>query len=193
MNGTDVIFFREIDSWRIDPLTIEIQETIGTGGFGKVSKGLMSGCVPVAIKTAHRSVSLESLLKEIHILTTVRSVYCVRLIGIMQQTDTELSIVTEFIEGGDLATALYHTQERLSELLRLKFARDIALGLQYLHQLNIIHRDLKPENCLVRTTSLSAHQHVVLADFGLSKVIVSNANSGYMTLNVGSNIYMAPG
>ena len=29
-------------------------------------------------------------------------------------------------------------------------AKDIAMGLQYLHQLGIVHRDLKPENILVR-------------------------------------------
>jgi serine/threonine protein kinase len=155
----------------------------------------MSGIIPVAIKTAYRSVPVESLLKEIHLLSTVKSAYCVRLLGIYQVNDLDLNIVTEYIEGGDLSTLLYQTQENISEEMRLLIIRDIALGLQYLHELQIIHRDLKPENCLIRTLSPSANQHAVIADFGLSKICANlgGADTAIMTTNIGTSVYMAPG
>ena len=44
------------------------------------------------------------------------------------------------------------TREFIAEEVHatIQRAKDIAMGLQYLHQLGIVHRDLKPENILVR-------------------------------------------
>ena len=37
----------------------------------------------------------------------------------------------------------------------LKWARDVACGLEYLHGKQIVHRDLKPDNILVRTSGFN--------------------------------------
>ena len=45
-----------------------------------------------------------------------------------------------------------NSPENLSDVVRamVQRAKDIAMGLQYLHELGIVHRDLKPEKILVR-------------------------------------------
>ena len=44
------------------------------------------------------------------------------------------------------------------------YAAEVALAIQYLHELDIIYRDLKPENILI-----SQDGHIKLTDFGFAK------------------------
>ena len=46
------------------------------------------------------------------------------------------------------------------------YAAEIAVALEYLHNLGIIHRDLKPENVL-----LSESMHILVTDFGTAKAL----------------------
>jgi serine/threonine protein kinase len=72
-------------------------------------------------------------------------------------------IVTELVAKGDLETMLHDTSVHLSLTLRMKMARDAALGMNWLHggTPKFIHRDLK---CLARDTP------VLLADGSLRLV-----------------------
>lgn len=99
------------------------------------------------------------------------------------QTSTEIFYVLDFMVGGDLATVLAR-ESRLGEGRAKFLAAEIAIGLHVLHSKGIIYRDLKPENVL-----LDAGGHVVLTDFGLSKILVNNPKTSTFC---GTAEYLAP-
>ncbi|KAK4836912.1 hypothetical protein QYF36_001282 [Acer negundo] len=78
----------------------------------------------------------------------------------------------------------------LSWCERLQIAVDAAHGLDYLHngcKPQIIHRDLKPSNIL-----LNENKQAKLADFGLSRVVNQETDTGLTTCPAGTPGYLDP-
>ncbi|KAF9281336.1 hypothetical protein BGZ68_006711, partial [Mortierella alpina] len=78
-------------------------------------------------------------------------------------------IVMEYVEGGNLADAIVGTALKTWEV-KTHIAKDISLGLAYLHSQGIIHCDIKSSNIL-----LTEHKEARICDFG---VATRNGNSG---------------
>ena len=100
------------------------------------------------------------------------------------QTVESLLLVTEYLSGGTLHSAIHSRKAfnyaALTEREVLKYALDICRGMEYLHSLSppMLHRDLKPANFL-----LDDHGTVKLADFGLGRELAAD---GVMTPRTGS-------
>ncbi|KAM0902660.1 hypothetical protein ACQ4PT_019169 [Festuca glaucescens] len=90
--------------------------------------------------------SLDAFKHELTLLEKARHPNLVQFVGAVTQ-NVPLMIVSEYHHKGDLATYL-ETKGRLQSYKAIRFALDIARGLNYLHECKpepIIHADLSPK------------------------------------------------
>ena len=73
-------------------------------------------------------------------------------------------LLFEYVEGGQMLDYIV-SHGSLSEKLARKFARSIALALDYCHKNSIFHRDLKIENIMMTSSG-----DIKIIDFGLSNL-----------------------
>nr|KJB75469.1 hypothetical protein B456_012G042800 [Gossypium raimondii] len=104
---------------------------------------------------------------ELALLQKIRHPNVVQFLGAVTQS-SPMIIVTEYLPKGDLRAYL-KLKGTLKLKLAVKFALDIARGMNYLHEHKpeaIIHRDLEPSNILRDDSG-----HLKVADFGVSKLL----------------------
>jgi serine/threonine protein kinase len=134
--------------------------------------------------TVHKRL-IEQTKTERSILESVnRHPFVVKLFYAFQDLE-KLYLILEYAQGGELFTHL--AQERMfTEEVASFYMAEMVLALEHLHRnLGVIYRDLKPENCL-----LDSDGHLLLTDFGLSKVAVDENDKCNSML--GTVEYMAP-
>ncbi|ORZ24529.1 kinase-like domain-containing protein [Absidia repens] len=163
---------------------------LGRGAFGKVhlvrhhkSQQLYAMKILKKASFVVQGKQANQLKTERQILEEVRHPFIVKLYYAFQTSD-ELHMVLEYAVGGELFRHLSH-EGMFSEPMARFYAAELVLALEHLHSLGIVYRDLKPENCL-----LDAQGHVILTDFGLSKVTVSM--DGKSNTICGTLEYIAP-
>ena len=97
-------------------------------------------------------------------------------------------MVSDFCVGGDLPTYMANHQIGVFDEHRLQqIAREIAKGLQYLHENGIVHRDIRLQNILMSDSSDSSAP--VICDFSQS---VRLKKGEKCTTKCGSKDYKAP-
>lgn len=128
---------------------------------------------------------IEQTKTERQILESVnRHPFVVKLYYAFQDLE-KLYLILEYGQGGELFTHL-NTEKMFPEPVAAFYMAEMVLALSHLHDnLGVIYRDLKPENCL-----LDAEGHLLLTDFGLSKVAVDPSDTCNSIL--GTVEYMAP-
>ncbi|KAI1386853.1 kinase-like protein [Hypoxylon trugodes] len=128
---------------------------------------------------------VEQTKTERQILESVnRHPFVVKLFYAFQDQE-KLYLILEYGQGGELFTHL-NTEKMFPEPVAAFYMAEMVLALSHLHDtLGVVYRDLKPENCL-----LDAQGHLLLTDFGLSKVAVEEDDSCKSIL--GTIEYMAP-
>jgi len=101
------------------------------------------------------------------------------------QDHEKLYLILEYAQGGELFHHLA-AERMFSEDVAAFYMAEMVLALDHLHRtVGVIYRDLKPENCL-----LDSEGHLLLTDFGLSKVSLDEDNPCRSFL--GTIEYMAP-
>jgi serine/threonine protein kinase len=130
----------------------------------------------------HKKV-VEQTKTERAILESVRHPFVVKLYYAFQDKE-KLYLILEYAQGGELFLHLA-LSKFFPETTAVFYLAELVLALSHLHQnVGVVYRDLKPENCL-----LDAEGHLLLTDFGLSKVKTDDSRCRSF---LGTPEYMAP-
>ncbi|XP_059647091.1 L-type lectin-domain containing receptor kinase IV.1-like [Cornus florida] len=168
------------------------KELLGSGGFGRVYKGV----IPISkIEIAVKRVSQESrqgmkeFVAEIVSIGRLRHRNIVQLLGYCRRKG-ELLLVYDYMPNGSLDKFLYDQPEfTLNWSQRFRVIKGVASGLFYLHEeweQVVVHRDIKASNVL-----LDGEFNGRLGDFGLAR-LYRHGTVPQTTRVVGTFGYLAP-
>ncbi|XP_058099898.1 L-type lectin-domain containing receptor kinase IV.1-like [Magnolia sinica] len=168
------------------------RELLGSGGFGKVYRGVLSASkMEVAVKRiSHESrQGMREFISEIVSLGRLRHRNLVQLLGYCR-LKRELLLVYDFMPYGSLDKFLFNqTISLLTWHQRFSIIKGVASGLLYLHEgweQVVLHRDIKASNVL-----LDSEMNGRLGDFGLARLYDHGTNP-QTTHMVGTFGYIAP-
>ncbi|XP_016493541.1 serine/threonine-protein kinase 12 [Nicotiana tabacum] len=161
---------REVPEYEIDAKELDFTNSI------ELTKGTFHIAswrgIQVAVKKFGEDViadedKVTAFRDELALLQKIRHPNVIQFLGAVTQS-SPMMIVTEYLPKGDLHAYL-KKEGPLRPTKAIRFAMDIARGLNYLHEIRpeaIIHRDLEPSNILRDDTG-----HLKVADFGVSKLL----------------------
>jgi serine/threonine protein kinase len=155
----------------------DIVRLIGSGGMGQVyeARYAFGDHVKVAVACKQLRPDLkviegmkERFEQEAILGFTIGSNHpgLVAVHGLERDTDGNLCIIMEYVDGCSLRDLMRSGHEIPSSITRL-IVRELLLALLYLHEQDIVHRDISPCNVL-----LSVQGAVKLSDLGLAKVML---------------------
>lgn len=169
----DEPFQNRIDESPVKPQVSDFKpiKVLGKGSFGKVilvkhqktgklyaQKQLQKASMIVNTKNYERTLTERTILEKVSHPNIVKLYYA------LQDFD-KVYLMLEYLQGGEL---FYHLRQEhiMSEKVASYYTAEMILALRHLHlNAGVIYRDLKPENCMLNNKG-----HLVLTDFGLSKV-----------------------
>jgi serine/threonine protein kinase len=167
-----------------------IVREIGRGGMGVVYEAFQEGLDrPVAVKALDVKLTrskdvVERFRREGRAYARLRHEAIVQVHDLVERDDG-LYLVTEFVDGIDLARLLSQGGALPPDCVALVGAR-VAEALDYVHYNALLHRDVKPANVMV-----SRDGEVKLMDFGIAKG-EEDSDLTRAGMLVGSPSYMAP-
>jgi serine/threonine-protein kinase len=173
----------DIGSYRIDSI-------IGRGGMSAVYRATNTELDRVvALKLLGREMARdpatrERFMNEWRIAASLRhpNVLAVHDAG---EVDGRLFLAMDLIEGGDLGDEI-ERDGALMPARAVALLEQIASALDAAHAAGLVHRDVKPGNVLLDG------ERAYLTDFGLSKLLASNARLTKPGRMVGTAAYLAP-
>ncbi|KAL3664613.1 hypothetical protein V7S43_010362 [Phytophthora oleae] len=182
-----------ITAKRIPRDKVKVKDLLSSGAYGEVYKGVYNR-QEVAVKmllpsTRGNIQHVTDFLAEAKLTATMDHPHIITFIGVAWDSLSDMCVVLEFMDGGDLRTLLnsYEAAKRPVGFDKQKatIALHVCEALTYLHSLMppVIHRDLKSRNLL-----LNRNFEVKLTDFGISKKRLDQT----MTAGVGTSLWMAP-
>ncbi|XP_064074414.1 uncharacterized protein LOC113397519 [Vanessa tameamea] len=169
---------------------------VGEGAYAKVylteyigkeeNSKITLACKIIETLKAPKDFVVKFLPREIDVLIRLNHPHLIHIHSIFQRK-TKYYIFMRYSENGDLLGYILKNG-CVSENQSRVWLRQLALGLQYLHELEVSHRDIKCENVL-----LTANFNVKLSDFGFSRFCVDEEDQPILSETYcGSMSYAAP-
>ncbi|XP_059288485.1 integrin-linked protein kinase 1-like [Lycium ferocissimum] len=160
---------REVPEYELNPLELQVRKSdgISKGSYQVAKWNGTKVSVKILDKDSYTDPeSINTFNHELTLLEKVRHPNVVQFVGAVTQ-NIPMMIVSEYHPRGDLGSYL-QKKGRLSPSKALRFALDVARGMNYLHECKpdpIIHCNLKPKNIL-----LDNGGHLKVAGFGLIRL-----------------------
>ncbi|KAK5971994.1 hypothetical protein GCK32_011801, partial [Trichostrongylus colubriformis] len=170
--------FRDIDDrLKIDASRLQFEAEIGRGHFGIVSRATYTAPdgtkKKVACKVLKQSVDgVGDFILEGLTMHRFDHPHLMPLIGLTLTEGKIPVIVADFMENGDLRTYLRDDSKIITLRSLLRFAQQIAEGMNHLHICRSVHCDLAARNCM-----LSADLTIRIGDFGLCRRISDESDA----------------
>lgn len=185
--------FRDLE---IEEGQLTFGDLVGEGGYGHVYRARWMHA-DVAAKAFRSKNSPDNqpprdFHAELRVLRELRHPNITLLVGFC--CSPKYIIVTEFVSGSSLYNLLHESRHSSDWTLSrvVSVAREVCLGLRYLHAHDVVHCDMKSGNIL-----LSGMREVKICDFGLAHLLgegggVSEDAAGIAIGCVGTHNWMAP-
>jgi len=181
----------------IDPDDVTVTTMIGGGGVGNVYRGKTKDGQDVAVKAIKNQGAMTDAMKrdferEVSIMKRISHQNIVRFVG-ASHIPGKLSIFTEFINNSGSLEWYIKSAKSMHVILKLRFMKNVASAMKYLHDNGVLYRDFKPANVLVVSLRSDAVVNAKLIDFG-TPVDVEDVMEmrNYGGGAIGTPIYMAP-
>ena len=169
----------------------KIYKLLGEGAFSQVflaqhriSK--IRRCIKAIAKDNFTKDENESIMNEIKVLKEIDHPHIVKIIE-YYENETELFIVTEFLEGGEL----FNKIEELNTFTEKDTAfimKQVLSSVAYMHKKSMTHRDIKPENIMFIGLDEN-NLNLKLIDFGTSRKVEYKE---HLRSKMGTPYYIAP-
>lgn len=168
---------------------VTIQQVLGRGAFGVVYRvqnvATFNFCALKAVLCVN-PFAFQNALHEAETLRQISQPYIISILGTGQVTDAQgrlqMLLLTEYCPGGNLSQRLPRPS---THLVNLKWMKQTASAVAYLHSRKVVHRDLKPDNVLLTST-----EDVKLGDFGLAREYIALTQSQVYGQNTYMQYYM---
>ena len=174
----------------------QLRQMIGRGGMGEVWQANDTHLGrQVALKLlpslpAEKRDYLDEFVTEMRAAAMLEHPHILALHDFGEQhTDSNIItpyLVMPYVPGGTLRKRMQSARGMLAVQLSLSFLKQAALAIDYAHSKQVMHRDIKPENMLLQQDWL------LLADFGLAKILSSTSVREKTHAQSGTPAYMAP-
>ena len=165
-------------------------------GSGKFSKVYQAECQSDSKLVALKIIKIydikdknlvEKCLQEVNLLKRVNHPNIIKYLNsfIFQN---ELYIAVEWADKGDVKRLIKKYKQEGDEIEERKvieYTKELAAGLNHMHEQRVIHRDLKPANILITSDGIFK-----LGDLGLGRIM--NTETIKTFSKVGTPLYMAP-
>ncbi|MFB6248785.1 MAG: protein kinase [Salinibacter sp.] len=173
-----------LDGYRLDAV-------VGRGGMGTVYRATdvaLEATVAVKVIAPHLAdddTFVRRFYEEAKALARLDAPGIVDVYA-LREAEEALFFVMEYVEGSSLQAVLQR-DGTLSPEAVLSLLRQVLDAVGHAHASGVLHRDLKPSNIL-----LDADGRAVITDFGLAKILASDAEITATHDRLGTVAYMSP-